>query len=88
VGQDNRASQITENSAHYLLELILPGIREGWYFHENQKKQMHCNNFLIIAFDIAAASSRAGIRFELEMGPAFRSADVLAAHQWRQILRK
>jgi len=72
VGQDNRASQITENSAHYLLEQILPGIREGRYFHEKQKKQMHCNNFLIIAFDIAAASSRTVSRFKLEMGPAVR----------------
>lgn len=72
MGQDNRASQITENFAHYLLEQILPGIREGWYFHEKQKKQMHCNNFLIIAFDIAAASSRAGSRLKPEMGPAVR----------------
>ncbi len=88
MGQDNRASQIADDSAHCLREQILPGIREGWYFHEKQKKQMHCNNYLIIAFDIAAASSRAGSRIKLEMGSAFRSADVLAAHQWRQILQQ
>lgn len=48
MGQDNRASQITENSAYYLLEQILPGIREGCTSMKNKKSKCIAIIFLLL----------------------------------------
>jgi hypothetical protein len=48
VGQDNRASQITENSAHYLREQILPGIRGDGISMKNKKSKCIAIIFLLL----------------------------------------